>query len=418
MQPKNMNDNTLIGPFKQLLTMNKLEPAGALSDNDLEIIVDGAIAISKDGFITAIGSFNRMQKDYHLFSPIHSPAVALPGLIDSHTHLCFAGSRAADYARRLSGVSYNEIAKQGGGILDTVTKTRLASEDDLTALLLKRSKKLLAQGITTCEVKSGYGLSVDDELKILKAIQKASLLQPVELIATCLAAHVLPPEFSDGKSYLKSIIAELFPLLLNHNLTKRIDIFVEENAFTVAEAREYLTAAKENGFAICLHADQFSRGGALLAAELSALSADHLEVSTTEDFKALAKANVIPIALPGASLGLGLPFPKARQMLDAGLPLVIASDWNPGSAPMGQLLLQAAVLGAAEHLSLAETLAAITVRAARALALNDRGYLAVGKRCDLAVFPCHDFREILYRQGSLHPCAVYTQGVLCHTSLL
>ncbi len=403
------NTSTLVGPFTQLLSMSDLPERGPISDNQLQVITNAAIAI-ENGKIVAIGPYNELKGQYSNEHYIDSPAVALPGFIDSHTHLVFAGSRAADYALRVSGSSYLDIAKKGGGILDSVAKTRAASKDELTALTMLRCERLMQLGITTCEVKSGYGLSVDEEVKILQVIASLNELQPVSLIPTCLAAHTKPPEFENNNLYLAYLNEKLLPLIKKQNLCQRIDIFVDDTAFSVDEARKYLLEAQRLGFEICIHADQFKCGGSRLAAELKAVSADHLENSKIEDFKALVKANVAAIALPGASLGLGLPQPHARQMLDNGLCVAIASDWNPGSAPMGNLLSQAAILGAAEHLTITETLAGVTFRAARALKLNDRGILKVGQRADISIFPTNDYREILYYQGSMLPNVLYILG--------
>lgn len=400
----------LIGPFTQLLTMDRLPETGHLADDrHLEIIHDAGIVIDKDS-IVAVGRFDVLRRQKHPIHEITTPAIAMPGLIDAHTHLCFAGSRCHDYALRLQGATYQEIAAQGGGILDTVRQTRQASQEELERLLLERTARLLKLGVTTCEVKSGYGLTVHDELKILTAIKNVSQQQPVHLVATCLAAHTKPPEFASARDYLNMLVKELLPELIERWLTRRIDIFVEKGAFTIEEARDYLKAAQKMGFSICVHADQFSRGGALLAAELFAVSADHLEVSKHDDFLLLKQSGVIPIILPGASLGLGMPFGPARIALDHDLPVVIASDWNPGSAPMGHLLMQAAVIGAAERLTISETLAAITTRASIALRLHDRGILRPKMRADLIAFPCSDYREILYQQGSMLPSLTVTGG--------
>lgn len=404
----------LIGPFSQLLTMDHLPAKGPIVDQQLEVILNAGIVIEHSK-IYEIDRFDLLQHKYHHFHKIEFPSVAIPGIIDAHTHICFAGSRAADYALRVSGESYLTLAEKGKGILETVAKTREASLDQLVAGLLDRTKKLLALGITTCEIKSGYGLAIEDEIKMLEAIKVSQKLQPVDLIPTCLAAHTLPPEFSSNEKYLGMISESLFPLLQQKKLTNRIDIFVDKTAFSVEEARRYLQKAKKLGFSLCLHADQFSRGGSRLAAELKALSADHLEQSLDADFTALKHADVIPILLPGASLGLGVPMPPARKMVDAGLPIVIASDWNPGSAPMGNLLLQAAVLGAFEKLTIAETFSAITQRAATALSLNDRGILRPGMRADMAIFPCSDYREIFYQQGGLTPKMVMVKGAFAWT---
>lgn len=400
----------LIGPFKQLLTMDRLPDGGHLDDAmHLEVIHDAGIVVDKET-ISAVGPFDALRKLGHPFHEIPFSAVAMPGIIDAHTHLCFAGSRCHDYALRLQGCTYQEIAAQGGGILDTVKKTREASLDELKRLLHERTGRLLKMGVTTCEVKSGYGLTVSDELKMLQAINQVSKEQPVHLVPTCLAAHTKPPEFSTGHDYLSMLIQELLPEIIEQWLTRRIDIFVEKGAFSIDEARYYLKAAQKMGFTICVHADQFSRGGAALAAELFAASADHLEVSTHDDFQLLKQSGVVPIVLPGASLGLGMPLGPARIILDHGMPLVLASDWNPGSAPMGHLLMQAAVIGAAERLTMTETLAAITTRASLALRLHDRGILRSKMRADLIAFPCSDYREILYQQGAMPPSLTVIGG--------
>lgn len=401
----------LIGPFTQLLTMDAMPPAGPLVDEQLQIIPEGGLRV-KDGIITEVGTFKKMYRHGDAVTEITHKSVALPGFVDTHTHICFAGNRAKDYALRVSGVTYQQIAQSGGGIMDTVRQTRKATKQELKDLLHSRMHTLARNGVTTCEVKSGYGLTVEDELKQLEAIKEVSNEQPIDLISTCLAAHTRPPEFTSNAEYLSEILCKLLPLVKEKKLANRIDIFVEEHAFSVDEASAYLLAAAALGFQLAVHADQFTRGGATLAAEVRALSADHLEESTEEDARSLLAAGVIPIVLPGATLGLGQRFPPARMFLDQGLPLVIASDWNPGSAPMGDLLTQAALLGAAQHLSVAETLAAMTTRAATALALTDRGTLKTHQLADINVFHCSDYREILYHQGSLKPAQVFKRGIL------
>lgn len=393
---------TLHGPFSQLLPMTSLSLQGPLKDAQL-ITIENAGILEQNGQILEIGTYSSLQSHANHFCHYEVPCVALPGFIDAHTHLCFAGSRYLDYADRLNGVSYLDIAARGGGILSTVKHTREASEEELAQGILSRCKTLKQRGITTCEVKSGYGLSVKDELKMLHAIRKAQKNSPVNLIPTCLAAHTLPPEFSSHQEYLRHITKELLPLIQKESLSSRVDIFIEENAFSIENARDYLKQAKQQGFSLTIHADQFTVGGSLLAAELGALSADHLEQTTEKEMALLKKSNVIPVVLPGATLGLGMDFSPARALLDHGLSLAIASDWNPGSAPMGNLLTQAALLGANQKLSAAETLSGLTCRAALALGLKDRGILKKGYRADFVVFPCEDYREILYYQGTLHP---------------
>jgi len=399
----------IIGPFSQILTMDNLPVSGPIPDSILSVIPNACLKVS-NGVIDDILPYNKKALEGCDFHEITEPAVALPGFIDAHTHLCFAGTRAADYSQRLSGASYQEIAAKGGGILLTVEQTRHASANELLESLLNRLQKARNGGITTCEIKSGYGLNIVDELKILEVIQEATKLQPITLVPTCLAAHTIPKEFQSAQAYLDMLCQELLPILKKRHLCQRIDIFVDKSAFTIEQAREYLSYAKQLGFSLIIHADQFDRGGALLAADINALSADHLEFTNLNDAHALASSGVIPIVLPGATLGLGLPFAPARMLLDAGLPLVIASDWNPGSAPMGNLLTQAALLGAAQKLTMAETFAAITCRAAKSLEFDDRGVLKQGMRADVTIFSCADYREILYQQGNLRPCTTFIEG--------
>lgn len=406
----------LIGPFKQLLTMEALPLKGALSDSQLWIIEDAGLLIS-DGKVMATGNYASLKKEHasakcHELTGAH---VCLPGFIDAHTHICFGGSRANDYALRNSGKTYLEIAKAGGGIWDTVTQTRKADKETLIKRTAKLANRHLKTGVTTLEVKSGYGLSLNEEIKMLQAIQEADKEVPPDLIPTCLAAHMFPKDYTGTKTeYLQELAQRLLPKLKDENLTNRIDAFIEESAFSLAEIDPYFVAAKQLGFDITVHADQFSTGGSKVAVDFGAISADHLEASTDIEIELLAKNNTIATALPGASLGLGCNFTPARKLLDAGATLAIASDHNPGSAPMGDLLTQAAILGAFEKLSNAEVLAGITVRAATALGLKDRGKLAKGCLADFSLFHTDNYQEILYNQGNLKPCMVWKNGNLVY----
>lgn len=390
----------LSGPFTQLLTMDNLPERGKLSDEQLEIIPNGGI-LHQEGRILAVGNFERLRRD----NPnaeiefFEGDFVCLPGMIDVHTHICWAGSRANDYAMRLAGKTYLEIAEAGGGIWSTVMKTREASVEELAELTFERAEKLYQQGVTTIEVKSGYGLSVEQEFKMLKAIKLANEKSRAELVPTCLAAHMKPKDFvGTEREYLQHIVENLLPEVKKQNMAGRVDIFVEKGAFSIEDAKYYLHEAKKMGFDVVIHGDQFSANCASLAAEIQAISIDHLEYADEHEIEILAKSDVIPVVLPGASIGLGERFAPARKLLDAGCSLVIASDWNPGSAPMGNLLVQAAILGAYEKLSMAETWAALTCRAARVLKKNDIGVLKKGNKADFIVFETGDFREILYRQ--------------------
>lgn len=404
----------LVGPFTQILTLAGLPLKGALRDNQLECLTDAGIRV-RDGVIEAIGPFASMEKEALREGleviRIREKAVATPGWVDAHTHTCFAGSRARDYALRNSGSTYLEIAAAGGGIWDTVQQTRKAPENYLENRIVERCRKFATDGVTTLEIKSGYGLHPEGEVKMLRAIQKAGRRTGQDLVATCLAAHMVPRDFKGTpEDYLESLANDLLPVVNSEGLAKRVDIFVEESAFTPGQALVYLKKAAAMGFDLTVHADQFTTGGSRVAIQSGARSADHLEASGPQEVRQLAESGVIAMALPGASLGLGCGYTPARALLDAGAALAIASDYNPGSAPMGDLIAQASILGAAEKLSNAEVLAGVTFRAAAALGLTDRGTLAPGSRADFNIYHTEHYNEITYHQGQLKPHSVWKDG--------
>ncbi|MDB5149016.1 MAG: imidazolonepropionase [Mucilaginibacter sp.] len=402
----------LIGPFIQILPLTGLALKGALKDEQLHITANGGVLI-EEGVILTVDDFEKLRKSYPSaqIEEITGDHVLLPGFVDCHTHICFAGSRAKDYAMRNAGKSYLEIAASGGGIWDSVTQTRAATEAELSHLLVQRINRHLAEGVTTIEVKSSYGLSVMEELKQLKAIHQAANKTHAHIIPTCLAAHIKPKDFEGGESeYLKHLLNDLLPKIKQQGLANRVDIFVEQSAFNASDALFYLSRAKQMGFEATVHADQFTTGGGEVAVKARAASADHLEASGDYEIKLLANSDTVAVTLPGASLGLGMGYAPARKLLDAGACLAIASDWNPGSAPMGDLLMQASVMATAEKLSAAEVFAGLTYRAAQALKLNDRGILTKGKLADMQTYPCSDYREILYQQGKLKPDQVWASN--------
>ena len=404
----------IIGPFSQLLTMDNLPFKGSLNDRQIEIIPKGGVAVS-EGWIVKSGNFKQLCDEFKgpdtVIERLEEELVVIPGMVDPHTHICWAGSRANDYSLRLAGKSYSEIAQSGGGIGDTVARTRLATAIELETSLAERAMHHLHNGVTTIEVKSGYCLNTEGEIKLLKAIGQADQKLPVDLIATCLAAHIKPADFNGSSlEYLNLIINELLPKVKTLKLSNRIDIFIDEAAFSPDEGRVFLPRAKRLGFDLVIHGEQFTDGGVLLACELDARSVDHLEMIKEREINRLAASNVTPVVLPGASLGLGCRFAPARRLLDAGCSLAIGSDWNPGSAPMGDLLVQTAILGIFEKMTMAESFAGITFRAAKALGLDDRGILKPGYLADFIGFPTRDYREILYHQGSLRPSMVWKKG--------
>ena len=406
----------LIGPFKQILTLNNLPLRGKISDKQLEIIENGGILINSENKIEEIGNYeviaNKTKQSLSNSPTLQfSNSVVLPAFIDCHTHICFGGNRANDFAMRNAGKTYLEIAEKGGGIWSSVQHTRNASESELLEKLLERINRLISLGITTIEIKSGYGLNVESELKMLRVMKKAQEKTEATLVPTCLSAHLKPKDFEGTSSaYLQYILTEILPKVKEENLSKRVDIFIEKSAFQPEESRKFLEKAKDLGFEITVHADQFTAGSSRIAVEVGAVSADHLEATIDEDIEFLAKSETVAVALPGASLGLGEPFTPARKILDKNGILAIASDWNPGSAPMGNLIVQASILATFQKLTTAEVLAGITFRAAKALNLNDRGILKKGMKADFVVFETDNFQNILYNQGSLVASEVYIDG--------
>lgn len=413
----------LIGPFSQLISLADLPLKGALKNVQLDVLPRAGLLVS-EGLILEAGDFDDLWRRYKyddqwrrnqevIVHEVMGDHVLLPGFTDAHTHLIFAGSRAGDYALRSAGLSYSQVAAAGGGIWNTVQATRAATDEELLKSLFRRLNCQLEGGITTTEVKTGYGLSAGQELRMLRLIKEAATASPLDLVPTCLAAHMIPVDFNEGaEAWLDHLGRELLPQISQQHLSERIDIFIEEGAFSVHQARKYLHRAAQMGFDVVVHADQFSCGGSALAVELHARSADHLEASRAGEIRNLGASATAAIVLPGASLGLGLPFAPARALLDAGASLVIASDWNPGSAPMGNLLMQASVMGAAQKLCAAEIYAALCFRAAAALGLYDRGRICPGQLADLQAFPVADHHEILYNQGMLRSDLHWKRGML------
>jgi len=403
----------LIGPFKQIITLAHLPLRGKLSDSQLEIIEDGGIIV-ENGKIIEVGNFdaiaNRAKQSIEI-EKIQDTQIALPAFTDSHTHICFGGNRANDFAMRNAGKTYLEIAESGGGIWSSVQHTRNVTEEELLKTTLERINFLISLGITTIEIKSGYGLDLENELKMLRVIKKAQELTKATLVPTCLSAHLKPKDF-DGtnEEYLNYILNEILPKVKEENLAKRVDIFIEKSAFQPEEGKGFLLKAKKMGFEITVHADQFTSGSSRIAVEVGAKSADHLEATTDEDLDFLAKSQTVATALPGASLGLGENYTPARKILDRDGILAIASDWNPGSAPMGNLITQASILATYQKLSTAEVLAGITFRSAYALSLEDRGKLEKGMKADFVTFKTDNFQNVLYQQGSLKAENVYIDG--------
>ncbi len=327
-----------------------------------------------------------------------------PGLIDCHTHLVWAGDRAAEFERRLEGVGYAEIAREGGGILSTVRATRAASREALVRAALPRLDALLAEGVTTVEVKSGYGLEPATEYRQLEAAAALEAERAVRIERTFLGAHTLPPEFaSDREGYLRLLCEVMIPHVARERLATAVDAFCEGIAFTPEETRRIFEAARAQGLPVKLHADQLSdTGGAALAARFRALSADHLEYTNTEGVAAMAKAGTVAVLLPGAFYALReRQVPPVESFRRAGVPMAVATDCNPGTSPLVSLLLATNMAATLFRLTVTECLLGVTRHAARALGLaHDRGTLEPGKRADLALWSIERPAELVYMMGA------------------
>jgi imidazolonepropionase len=400
----------------QLVTLTG--PPGPLTGaqmRELGIIKESAIYI-RDGVIQAVGAadeiVSRASATATRIDALNN--VVMPGFVDAHTHPVFAGTRENEYEMRASGLSYQEIAAQGGGIRSTVRKTREASEDELFEIALPRLQSLLEHGTTTLEAKSGYGLSLEDELKILRVIERLNKETRLELIPTFLGAHEIPDEYRAAREdYIRLLIDEMLPRVAAERLARYCDVFCESHVFTVEESRRVLSRAKELGLGIRIHADQLSQcGGAELAAELGAASADHLEWISRDGIDRLREAGVIGVLLPGAVFNLGLSrYAPARAMIDAGLAIALATDFNPGSSPTPSIQMILSIACTQMRMTPAEAICAATINSAYSLRCGDRiGSLEVGKQADIVVFDCPDYRQIPYLFGVNHAVVVVKKG--------
>jgi imidazolonepropionase len=362
--------------------------------------IDGAALVWEGEHIVWVGRERDLSPEHARLERWDAGGgLVVPGLVDCHTHLAFGGFRAEEFARRIAGESYLDIAKKGGGILSTVQATRQASKGELFDKALAVLREMATLGVTTIEAKSGYGLSLDDELKLLEVYDELNRAQPIEIVPTLLAAHVVPPEHRASRTaYVRLVVEEIIPEVARRSLAKFCDVFVEEGAFTLDEARTILEAAKRHGLGVKLHADQLSEGGgARLAAELSAASADHLEHASDDDLSALAEAGVVGVTLPLASLyTFGTPV-DARRLLRQGVRVAVATDYNPGSAPSYQLPLAMLLACTLNRLTPAEALKGATLYAAQAIGKEGEiGSLEANKRADFAVLDAPNVEHLLY----------------------
>jgi imidazolonepropionase len=344
-----------------------------------------------------------------------SGRVVLPGFVDAHTHLVFAGPRVDEFEMRLRGASYLEIAAAGGGILRSVAATRAADEDTLLGLGRARLDQLLRTGTTTAEAKSGYGLTREDELKQLRVIHRLSAQHDVDLVPTVLAAHAVPPEFAgQADLYIDAVVRDILPAVADEDLAEFCDVFCDVGAFTIEQGRAVLEAGSDLGFIPKIHADEFAdTGGAALAADVGAISADHLLRASEGGLARMAAAGTVAVLLPGTAHFLGLPFAPARRMVDLGVPIALASDYNPGSSPMWAMPAVISLACVGMRLMPAEAIVAATINAAWAIGAQDEvGSLEPGKAADLVVLDIGDYREIALALGGAIVRQVIKRGRL------
>jgi imidazolonepropionase len=402
---------------RELVTVRGEAPRRGTAQSDLGILEHGCVA-ARDGSIVFVGDERDYRREVHLGrSGIEIDATGrtvLPGFVDAHTHLPFAGSREREFSLRLQGASYEEIAAQGGGILSTVEATRRASYDTLVELGKTRLNRMLLHGTTTVEAKSGYGLTLEDELKQLRALKALDEIHPVDIVPTFLGAHALPREHRDSRAaYVREIVERMIPEVAREGLARFCDVFVEEIAFTPEEAESILAAAARNGLGLRVHADQLrDSGGALLAARLHASSADHLEHTGEAGIRALAGSATIAVLLPGAAFFLrSRSWDLGRRLIDARVPVALATDFNPGTCPTESLqaILPMACLNFG--LSPAEAIVAATLNAACSLGLGGRtGSIEVGKAADLQVLNVPNHLHLVYHFGVNHCLTVVKNG--------
>lgn len=382
---------------------------------ELATVPDGAMLVTGDR-VAAVGSRMEIEprgEDAHVLDA--GGRLVTPGFVDAHTHLVFAGNRADEFEKRCAGVTYQEIAAQGGGIRSTVRKTRAATEDQLVASSSRRAQWFLQGGTTTIEAKSGYGLTVEDEIKILRAIRRTAETTPLRIVPTFLGAHEIPEEFAGRPDdYIGLVVNEMIPRITAQNLAEFCDIFCESKVFNLDQARRVLTAAKAHGLGLRMHADQFSSFGASdLAAELGAATCDHLEQTEPASIATLKAAGVQPVLLPGSVYAIGShKYPAARNMIEAGLAIVLATDFNPGSSPTTSMRMVMSLACTQMKMSSAESLTAATVNAACSLNRGaEIGSLETGKIADFIVHDAEDYRELPYFFGDHQAAMVFARGI-------
>jgi imidazolonepropionase len=382
---------------------------------ELGIVKDGGMLV-EDGRIVSSGPSSEIEKGLPAGAQVIDATgkVVMPGFVDAHAHPVFAGDRVDEFELRAQGATYEEIAASGGGIRATVRKTREASEDQLLAQAKKHARWFLQGGTTTVEAKSGYGLTVEDELKILRVIRRLNAETPLEFVPTFLGAHAIPDEFGSApEQYVALVIHKMLPRVAEEQLAENCDVFCERGYFDITESEKVLRAAQEYGLRLRMHVDQLTNsGGAFLAARLRAATADHLEQVNAAEIAALAEAGVQPVLLPGSVYSLGKTrYPPAREMIEAGLAVVLATDFNPGSSPTPSMPMVLSLAATQMKMTPAESLTAATINAAYSLNRGDQiGSLEPGKLANFVLYDCADYREVAYYFGVSQTHSVYIRG--------
>ena len=384
---------------------------------ELGIIANGGMFV-RGGLIERVGTTAEIEPLIEADTEVVNARgqVVLPGFVDAHTHPVFGGTRVDEFEERSKGATYEEIAARGGGIQSTVNATRSMHDDRLLHVSSTYTDWFLQSGTTTIEAKSGYGLSLEDELKILRVINRLGGETFLRYVPTFLGAHSIPAEYRSRRDeYVSLIIDEMLPAIAQQKLAEFCDVFCERNVFTTDEAWKILSAARCHGMGLRIHADQLSlSGGAQLAAELGTVTADHLEHTDAAGIAALKKANVQPVLLPGSVYALGSKrYPAAREMIDAGLAVVLATDFNPGSSPTPSIPMILSLASTHLKMTPAEGITAVTINAAYSLNRGaELGSLEPGKIADFVIHDCFDYRDIAYFFGIQHPRSVYVRGKL------
>lgn len=379
-------------------------------------IIEGAALFIEDGRITSTGKYSDLKSQIPAHATVIDAAgsAVTPGFVDAHTHLVFAGNRAAEFEQRIAGATYQQIAAAGGGILRTVALTRAASEDDLLACARRHRDWMLRSGTTTLEAKSGYGLDRETELKMLRVLRRLNDEGPARIVPTLLAAHTVPPEFDhDRAAYLRFICNGLIPEVASLKLANFCDVFCDDHAFDPDETRAVLTKAKQCGLGLRIHAEQFRPGtGAEVAVQLGTATADHLETVNDETLLALNAAGVQPVLLPGSVFALRrTQYPPARKMIEVGLAIVVATDFNPGSSPVPSMPFMLSLACLQMGLSPAEALSAASINAAYSLGLGSEiGSLEAGKQADFVIHEFADYRELAYFIAAPNRPRVFVEG--------